>query len=177
MKFPNNLKGLSPIYDAYTKKYIYNLPNIYNKLEYSICYKLNDQERRRLPNNIAGIYCLGLNFTNSNLEPFFSPAYVGSSVNIRDRLKDHINVLHGNTKVLNKDYELALKHIPQKYWTFVWAPCQDYQDVEKYLIKTICTFNGVYLLNNKFTGSYSNGSISFKMWKRFYLDFEISLII
>lgn len=71
MKFINNLKGLSPIYEAYTNKNIYNLPNIHNKLKYSICYKLNDQERRRLPNKFAGIYCLGLNFTNSNLNLSF----------------------------------------------------------------------------------------------------------
>ncbi|QBK25292.1 hypothetical protein [Ureibacillus thermophilus] len=146
MKFINNLKGLIPIYDAYSKKHIYNFPNIGNKLEYSLCYKLNDDERRRIPNKTAGIYFLGLNFTTSNLDPSFSPAYVGSSVDIRDRLRDYTIILRGNNKVLNKSYELALEHIPQQYWTFVWTACPDYQDVEKYLIKTLCTFNGVYLL-------------------------------
>jgi hypothetical protein len=164
MKFINKLEGLSPIYDSYTKKHIYNLPNINKKLEYSFCNRLNSQERRKLPNGIPGIYILGLNFTTNILNPFFSPVYVGSSVDIRDRLQDHTKIFRFEKRAIHKCYEQALEQIPQQYWYFVWATCPDYKDIERDLIKTLFAFTGVYLLNKQHTGSYSTGIISLEKW-------------
>jgi len=113
---------------------------------------------------------LSLNFYDHEHLP---PVYVGSSIDISDRLRDYTNVFKGKLGQAPEGVCLALKKFPQEHWNFVWAACYDYELVEKELIKTLSKSNQIFLFNKQYTGSYSTPNRSLERWEKFYLDNEV----